>query len=184
MAPPPESIAIEWLESYESGDVAHYQSLMSADATFLADDGYDRAIADYFAEGGVGGANQDARDSRLLALANGSLNAVCSAENNLVSCDTMRISEFGYFTADGEPTQVDTSSYEFTIDDGVITHLTLTRFGGNLFDYGQVQGYRIWLAETHPTAHDELFFQSTILLTTEDQFEQHKTYVVEYLNSR
>ena len=126
-----ESVALQWLESYQSGDVAHYESLMSADVTYLCDNcGYERAIADYFAEEGMGGASQDARDSRLLALASGALNPVCSTEDNVVSCDTMRISEFGYFTDSGEPTQVDMSTYEFTIEDGVIVHLTVTRDGG------------------------------------------------------
>ncbi|MGI9584054.1 MAG: hypothetical protein ACR2N7_00510, partial [Acidimicrobiia bacterium] len=126
--------AEEWLTAYEVGDVARYQSLMSPETTYdCLNCGYDRATAVYFASGG--GAEQDVRDSRLIALGQGTLNPSCVADGDLVTCTTERTSMFGYFDADGQPSQVDRSRYGFTFDDGQITHLTVTRTGGNLFDF-------------------------------------------------
>jgi hypothetical protein len=177
------TVAEEWIDAYEVGDVPAYQSLMSQSVTFHCREcGYDRAVTEYFAP--VGGAELDARDSRLLALSDGSLNANCSIVPGGVTCETLRESDFGFFTSDGEPTNQDKSVYDFTVEESVITHLTVTRSGGNLFDFSHIQAYRLWLADQYPDAHEELFALTTILLATENQFEQHQTYMAEFLAAR
>lgn len=173
--------AQDWLTAYEAGDVATYQSLMSPETSYdCLNCGYDRATAEYF--GPVGGADQDVRDSRLLALGQGSLNPSCVADGDLVACTTERISAFGYVGADGQPSQIDRSTYDFTFDDGQITHLTVTRMGGNLFDFNKIQNYRLWVQEQHPEDYDNLFLLSTILVDDDSIFALHQELASEYLN--
>ena len=119
----PEELVEDWFVSYESGDAAGYQSVMSPDMTFLCVScTYDRGVTTYFEP--VGGAEQDVRDSRLLALGDGKLNPVCDSDGAVVTCATERISAFGFFTDEGEPTQTDRATYEFTISGETISHLT------------------------------------------------------------
>lgn len=175
--------AEEWLIAYEDGDVARYQSLMSPEATYeCLNCGYDREMTVYFSA--VGGADQDVRDSRLLALGQGTLNPSCVADGDLVSCTTERISMFGYFDANGEPSQIDRPIYDFRFDDGQITHLTVTRTGGNLFDFNKIQSYRRWVEEQHPEEYDELFLFSTILISDDSAFARHKELAEQYLMGR
>jgi len=178
----PLDVADEWLTAYESGDVSTYQALMDREATFdCIDCGYPRATTDYFAPGG--GAEQDVRDSRLLALGGGTLSPSCTLAEDTVRCLTERVSAFGYFDADGQPTQVDRSVYEFEFEGDRIVHLTVTRQGGNLFDFNTIQGYRAWVQENHPNDYDELFILSTILIDGDDQFATHQELASEYLSA-
>ena len=157
---------------------------MSPDMTFLCVNcGYDRAVTTYFEP--AGGADLDVRDSRLLALGDGKLNPVCESDGVVVTCVTERISAFGYFTDDGEPTQTDRSMYEFTVSGEAITHLTVTRgSSGNLFDFGKIQDYRLWVEQSHPDEYDDLFFLNTILIGTEQQWRTHQVLAAEFFTSR
>ncbi len=174
----------DWFVSYESGDAAAYQSMMSPEMTFLClNCGYDRTVTRYFDP--AGGADLDVRDSRLLALGDGTLNPVCETDDDVVMCATERISAFGFFTEDGEPTQTDRSTYEFVVSDGAITHLTVTRVSsGNIFDFGKIQDYRLWVERTHPDVYDDLFFSSTILIGTDEQWRRHQDLAPAFLASR
>lgn len=175
----PLTVAQEWLAAYETGDIDTMRSLMSPDATQLCSTcGYDRAESPYFASGG--GFEPDTRDARLLALGDGTLNAVCEAEGATVMCATHRESDFGFFDEAGNPMQGDESAYEFTIEDGVIERFVVTRSGGNLFDFARIDAYEAWLGDTHPDAHSRLFSFGTVLLTTDEQFAEHATYVDEW----
>ncbi len=184
MGTAPDELVEDWLVSYESGDVAGYQSAMSPDMTYLCVNcAYDRSVTSYFEP--VGGAEQDVRDSRLLALGAGKLNPVCESDGAVVTCMTERISAFGFFTDDGEPTQTDRSSYEFTISDDAITHLTVTRVSsGNMFDFSKVQDYRLWVEDSHPDVYDDLFFLSTILIGTDEQWRMHQVLAAEFFSER
>lgn len=178
----PIDVAEEWLTAYESGDVNAYQALMDPAATYdCIDCGYPRATTDYFAP--AGGAEQDVRDSRLLAISDGTLSPLCSSEGEMVRCSTERVSAFGYFDTDGQPTQVDRSNYEFEFVGDQIVHLTVARQGGNLFDFNKVQGYLTWVQENHPGGYDELFLFSTILIDNDDQFARHQELATEYLSA-
>ena len=180
----PDELVEDWFVSYESGDAAGYQSAMSPAMTYLCVNcGYDREVTSYFEP--TGGADQDVRDSRLLALGNGRLNPVCESDGVLVTCATERISAFGFFTDEGEPTQTDRSTYEFTIPDEAITHLTVTRVSsGNLFDFSKVQDYRLWVEFSHPDVYDDLFFLSTILIGTDEQWRMHQVLAAEFFSDR
>ncbi|MGI9666387.1 MAG: hypothetical protein ACR2N2_04690 [Acidimicrobiia bacterium] len=178
-----EDLVEDWFVAYESGDAASYQSMMSREMTFLCRNcGHDRAVTRYFDP--TGGADLDVRDSRLLALGDGTLNPVCEADDNVVTCATERISAFGFFTDEGEPTQTDRSTYEFAVSDGAITHLTVTRVSsGNIFDFGKIQSYRLWVERTHPDVYDDLFFSSTILIGTDEQWRRHQDLAPAFLAS-
>jgi hypothetical protein len=179
----PDELVEDWFVSYESGDVAGYQSAMSPAMTYDVNGDYDRAVTAYF--GPVGGAEQDVRDSRLLALGDGKLNPVCESDGAVVMCATERISAFGFFTDEGEPTQTDRSTYEFTVSDEAITHLTLTRVSsGNLFDFSKVQDYRLWVEHSHPDVYDDLFFLSTILIGSDEQWRMHQVLATEFFSNR
>jgi hypothetical protein len=172
-----------WFVSYESGDVAGYQSVMSPDMTYLCVQcGYDRTLAPYFEP--AGGAEQDVRDSRLLALGDGNLNSICDSEGDLVTCVTERISSFGFFTDDGEPTQTDRSTYEFTVSDETITHLKMTRMSGNIFDFSKIQEYQQWVRDSHVDVYDDLFFLATILIGTDEQWRMHQVLAAEFFSGR
>ena len=179
----PEELVEDWFVSYESGDAAGYQSVMSPDMTFLCVScTYDRGVTTYFEP--VGGAEQDVRDSRLLALGDGKLNPVCDSDGAVVTCATERISAFGFFTDEGEPTQTDRATYEFTISGETISHLTVTRAStGNLFDYSKVQDYRIWVEDRHPDMYDDLFFLNTILIGSDEQWRTHQVLAMEFFAS-
>ena len=178
----PLDVANEWLTAYESGDVSSYQALMDKEATYdCIDCGYTRATTDYFAPGG--GAEQDVQDSRLVALGGGTLSPSCTLAEGTVQCVTERVSAFGFFDTDGHPTQVDRSIYEFVFDGDRIVHLTVTRQGGNLFDFNKIQDYRAWVLENHPDDYDELFFLSTILINSDDQFATHQELATQYLTA-
>ena len=179
----PDELVEDWFASYESGDVAGYQSAMSPDMTYDVNGDYDRAVVAYF--GPVGGADQDVRDSRLLALGDAKLNPVCESDGAVVTCMTERISAFGFFTDDGKPTQTDRSTYEFTVSDESITHLTLTRVSsGNMFDFSKIQDYRLWVEDSHPDVYDDLFFSSTILIGTDEQWRIHQALATEFFSER
>ena len=178
----PDELVEDWFVSYESGDVAGYQSAMSPDMTYDVNGDYDRAVVAYFEP--AGGAEQDVRDSRLLALGGGELNPVCEADGAVVMCATERISAFGFFTVEGEPTQTDRSTYEFTVSDDSITHLTLTVSSGNLFDFSKIQDYRLWVEDSHPDVYDDLFFSSTILIGTDEQWRMHQVLATEFFADR
>ena len=52
-----------------------------------------------------------------------------------------------------------------------------------VFDFGQIQDYRLWLEATYPDEAGELFAFTTILLQTEEQFLLHMQYFEEYRGS-
>jgi hypothetical protein len=178
----PDELVEDWFVSYESGDVAGYQSAISPDMTYLCVNcgRYDRAVAPYFEP--AGGAELDARDSRLLALGDGTLNPICDSEGAVVTCETELISAFGFSTEDGEPTQMNRSTYEFTTSDEVITHLKVTRKSRNLFDFSKVQDYRLWAEHNHPDVYDDLFFLTTILIGTDEQWRMHQVLAAEFFS--
>ncbi len=180
----PDELVEDWFASYESGDAAGYQSAMSPDMTFLcANCGYDRTVTVYFEP--AGGADLDVRDSRLLALSEGKLNPDCERDGAVVTCATERVSAFGFSTDAGEPTQTDRSTYEFTVSGDAITHLTVTRASsGNLFDFGKIQDYRLWVERSHPDVYDTLFVLNTILIGTDEQWRTHQALAAEYFASR
>jgi hypothetical protein len=179
----PLEIASAWIAAFEAGDVEGFQSLMHPDATAkCVDCAYDRQETPYFAQIGEGTA--DVTDSRLLALGNGTLNAECAADGPTVTCETLWSSNFGYFTAEGEPTRQWKLSYEFTIENGLITRRIITNVGGASFDFGRVADYEDWLEENHPEVHAETFAFGTILLTTAEQFALHQEYVPEFMAVR
>lgn len=180
---PPLDVAQQWLAAYEAGDVGTFQGLMHADATSLCEGcGYDRATLPYFADGG--GAFNDVIDSRTLALGNGVIQADCDDDGVTVVCAVSRTSAFDLAarSEDGQTTAQFT--YEFTVDAGLITHYTLVFTGGNFFDFGQIQNYRLWLEDAHPAEAEELFAFTTILLSSDEQFELHKQFFAEYLASQ
>jgi hypothetical protein len=179
----PLEIAAAWIDAFEAGDVERFQSLMHPDATAnCINCAYDRQEAPYFSQLGEGTA--DVSDSRLLALGNGALNADCSEEGSVVTCDTLWMSDFGYFTAEGEPTRQWDVTYEFTIEDGLITRRIIINRGGASFDFGRVADYEDWLEKNHPEVHEKTFAFGTILLTTSEHFALHQKYVPEYMAAR
>ena len=175
----PAAVVAEWFRAYEVGDVEGFQSLMSSDATSVCEGcGYERAAVPYFGPGGASA--NDLTESRILALAGGTLEAACGADGDAVRCSTRRASDFGIDMATGETV----FSYDFTVEDGAITHYTVTREQGDLYDFEQLQDYRLWLENAHPEHIDSLFAFTTILLSTDAQFELHQRFVAEYLGSR
>jgi hypothetical protein len=179
----PLEIAEAWIAAFEVGDVERFQALMHPDATAnCINCAYERQETSYFVQVGEGTA--DVSDSRLLALGNGTLNAVCEANGSVVACNTLRASDFGHFTASGEPTRQWEATYEFTIEDGFITRRIIINHGGTAFDSGRVAEYEDWLKEHHPEVHAESFAFGTILLTTPEQFALHQGYVPAYWESR
>lgn len=179
----PLSVAEEWLAAYEAGDVAAFQALMHPDATArCVGCAYERREEPYFAQ--VGEGTSDVADSRLLALANGTISRTCGADGPLVRCDTLRTSDFGYRDDTGKPTQQFDATYEFTIEDGLVTRRILVLHSGHSFDFNVVADYERWLRDNHPDAYAELFAFGTILVTTEEQFAAHGEYVPAFLASR
>lgn len=178
----PDELVQDWFVSYESGDAAGYQLAMSPDMTYLCVNcgRYERAVAPYFEP--AGGADLDVRDSRLLALGGGKLNPICDSEGAVVTCVTERISAFGFSTDDGEPKQTNRSTYEFTTSGELITHLTVTRTSRNLFDFSKIQDYRLWAEHNHPDVYEDLFFLSTILIGTDEQWRMHQVLAAEFLS--
>jgi len=132
----PIDVAEAWFALYEAGDVAGYQALMSADATFSCADctGGTGLTLDgpYFDYPLRALAAEDAADSRTLYAGHGSLNATCTADGNVVTCDTERASLFGWFDEEGEPQTYQRATRVFTVEDGVVTeygfcHRTIPR---------------------------------------------------------
>jgi len=181
--PTPLELATQWIAAFEAGDVATFQGLMHPDATGTClKCGYDRPETAYFDQ--IGEGTRDVFDSRLLALGNGSLDAVCAADGPVVTCETLRSTDFGHHTADGEPTQQWNATFELTVEDGLVTRRIITKNEGVEYDRGRVAGYETWLRQNHPDVHADLFVLGTILLTTVEQFEQHREYVPQYWASR
>jgi hypothetical protein len=179
----PLELANQWIAAFEAGDVATYQGLMHPDAVAAClQCGYDRPETAYFDQ--IGEGTRDVADSRLLALGNGSLHATCAADGPVVTCETLRSTDFGHHTAEGEPTQQWNVTFELTFEDGLVTRRVLIENEGAEYDRARVAAYETWLRESHPDAHADLFVLGTILLTTVEQFEQHREYVSEYWASR
>jgi hypothetical protein len=180
--PDPLTVAEEWLAAYETGDVTAFQALMHSDATArCVGCAYERREEPYFAQ--VGEGTSDLSDSRLLALANGTIERSCAADGSVVSCDTVRRSDFGHRDDEGMPTLQFTATYEFTVEDGLITRRILILHSGQTFDFNVVADYERWLRDNHPDAHEQLFAFGTILVTTVEQFEAHREYVPRFLAS-
>jgi hypothetical protein len=179
----PIEVAEAWLAAYQLGDVERFHLLTHPDATAVCVKcGYERQEQPYFAQ--IGEATTDATDSRMLALANGSLDPACTADGSVATCETLRTSDFGFFTGDGKPTQQMEATVEFTVEAGLVTRRVLTIHSGMVFDRAAVADYRSWLKDHYPSVEGELFAFSTILLTTAEQFEQHQRYVDEYQAER
>ena len=177
----PLEVVQRWLAAYELGDVERFHALTHPDATAFCLFGYDRGEGPYFQ---AGEAAADLTDSRQLALANGSLNAKCSENGPVVTCQTVRTSDWGFFTDGGEPTRQMETTLEFTVEGGLVTRRILTIDVGQTFDFAAIDAYEKWLSEQHPDAYDELFLFGTILLGTTEQFEFHQQYVTEYQAGR
>lgn len=179
----PLEVVTEWITSFESGDVLTFQGLMHPDATAeCVACGYDRQETGYFDQ--IGEGTGDVSDSRLLALGNGSMNAVCAADGVVVKCETLRSSDFGHFTIEGEPTRQLDATYEFAVEDGLITRRVITWNEGAAFDFARLADYKTWLRENHPEVHAEIYAFGTILLTTVEQFASHQEYVPQYWATR
>lgn len=179
----PLVIAEGWLAAYELGDVVAFQALMHPDATArCVGCAYDRSEEPYFAQLGEG--TSDISDSRLLALANGAIERSCDADEGTVRCETLRSSDFGYRDAAGAVRLQFDATYEFTIEDGLITRRILILHSGHTFDFGVVADYERWLRANHPDVHEQIFAFGTILLATAEQYELHQQYVPSYLAAR
>jgi hypothetical protein len=181
----PIDVAEAWFALYETGDVAGYQALMSADATFSCADcaGGGMSEGPYFDYPFRALAAEDAADSRTLYAGHGSLSATCAAEGNVVTCDTERASLFGWFDEEGEPRTHQRVTRVFTVENGVVTGYTFAEVPGGegrWFDYGQIAAYGTWLSQNHPRDHAELFFGTTILVSDAEQAERHRMFVLEW----
>lgn len=179
----PLDVAQSWLAAYQLGDVEAFQELTHPEATALCVQcGYDRQEEPYFAQ--IGEATADVSDSRMLALANGSIDPTCNADGAVVTCQTLRTSDFGFFSDGGEPKEQMEATYEFTVEDGLVTRRVVTIHFGRPFDWAAVASYEKWLRDHDPAAYGELFAFGTILLTTAEQFERHGEYVRGYWDDR
>jgi len=183
----PIDVAEAWFALYEAGDVAGYQALMSADATFSCADctGGTGLTLDgpYFDYPLRALAAEDAADSRTLYAGHGSLNATCTADGNVVTCDTERASLFGWFDEEGEPQTYQRATRVFTVEDGVVTEygfVALQALQGKWFNYGQIAAYGRWLSQNHPKDHAELFFGTTIIVNDAEQTERHRIFVADW----
>jgi ketosteroid isomerase-like protein len=185
----PIDVAEAWFASYEAGDVAGYQALMSADATFSCADcaGGGMPEGPYFDYPLRALTDEDAADSRTLYAGHGSLNATCAADGNVVTCNTERASLFGWFDEEGEPRTHQRVARVFTVEDGVITEYTFAEVfaevpggHGSWFNYGKIAAYGRWLSQNHPKDHAELFFGTTILVNDAEQVERHHMFVADW----
>jgi hypothetical protein len=180
----PIDVAESWFALYEAGDVAGYQALMSADATFsCADCAGGMPDGPYFDYPFRALADEDAGDSRTLYAGHGSLNATCAADGNVVTCDTERESLFGWFDSEGEPRTHQRLTRVLTVEDGVVTEYTIVELQeseASWFDYGQIAAYGTWLSQNHPKDHAELFFGTTILVNDAEQAARHRMFVADW----
>jgi hypothetical protein len=183
----PIDVAESWFALYEAGDVAGYQALMSADATFsCADCAGGMPVGPYFDYPFRALADEEAGDSRTLYAGHGSLNATCAADGNVVTCDTERESLFGWFDSEGEPRTHQRLTRVLTVEDGVVTEYTiveLQEFEASWFDYGQIAAYGTWLSQNHPKDHAELFFGNTILVNDAEQAARHRMFVADWASA-
>jgi len=181
----PIDVAEAWFALYEAGDVAGYQALMSADATFSCADcaGDGMSEGPYFDYPLRALADEEAADSRTLYAGHGSLAATCAADGNVVTCDTERASLFGWFDEEREPRTHMRVTRVFSVENGVVTKYTFAEApgdGGTWFDYGQIATYGTWLSQNYPEDHAELFFGTTIIVNDAEQAERHHTFVAEW----
>jgi len=182
----PIDVAEAWFALYETGDVAGYQALMSADATFSCADCAVGGMPEgpYFDYPFRALADEDAADSRTLYAGHGSLSATCAADGNVVTCDTERASLFGWFDEEGEPRTHQRVTRVFTVENGLVTEYLFVEDpvrGGSWFDYGQVAAYGRWLSQNHPKDHAELFFGTTIIVNDVEQAERHRMFVADWV---
>ncbi len=175
----PIDVAEAWFALYDAGDVAGYQALMSADATWS----WHSAIPYFDNPPYYAVADSDATDSRTLYAGHGSLNATCAADGNVVTCDTERASLFGWFDEDGEPQAYQRGTRVFTVEDGVVTDytiVTLQGLQGEWFNRAEIAAYGRWLSQNHPKDHAELFWGPTILVSDSEQAERHHAFVADW----
>ena len=146
---PPLGTAELWIERFETGDVAGYEALMAADATFQC---LECSYGDLDESGQYFPTRNDdeGTDAGILGASNGSLNASCTEAGSTVSCDIRVTSDFGFVGDDGQPTSEYTATLTFTVEDGLITNYEHHAEVGNWFDYGQIGAYEDWLAAEDP----------------------------------
>ena len=188
--PAPLEVVTQWFEAFDSGDVEGWQGLMSPDTLFSAD----------VAEGVVGIIQvipptpyfdttvpydfdaDDATTSRMLYVANGSLNADCADDGAQVVCE---IEDTNVFHT-GAPLR---HTATFVVVDGLITEYHLIRTEGLLdrivdLEAVQVADYQAWLRETYPADHEELFVFGSMLLEPIEVAERHRARTAEWAAGR
>lgn len=183
---PVETVTL-WHERFDAGDVSGWQSLMSPDATFSLDAAEGAGTGRFESQpffagpGGVDHSLAYGRDSRLLYAANGSLNANCTADpGNQVTCD---IDDTNLFKIGPlRHTEV------FTVQDGVITDIQVTRTEGLLHSLANFRpqpmaDYEAWLSETYPDDYAELFAFGTMLIDSSTQADRHRARIAEWASS-
>ena len=180
---PPLETAEAWIESFEKGDIAGYEALMAPDAAFQC---LECAYGDLDESGQYFPFRNDAEgvDAAILGASEGSLNATCSEDGSLVTCDIRVTSLFGFTGEDGQPANEYTAELVFTVEDGLITNYVHHAFTGNWFDYGLIDAYEAWLRAEDPTAHSELFFFGTMLTDEPAQLERHRNFVAQWAATR
>jgi len=170
----PTELAQEFFAALEGGDVAGYEAMFAAEATF-----------DCLGGPCVGGAaSKDdlllgfARDSRYISVSGANLDVNCSPVPDGASCFVTVIS--GLNPGD----VIDEKNMEFDLSNSLITQIRLERgaswIGRDAIGFG---GYRSWMQLEHPSEFDSLFaLGSSILLETEEVRAQHRELMAEYVD--
>ena len=175
----PEEIARAWMSAYADGDIEGYEDLMSPDAIFLTSmaisEGSTGTPEPYFGSGSQG---TERLHSLKLFAGSGSIEADCDTADNVVTCRTVMDTLLGFPDAPYRPV------LEFTVESGLIVHLSHSSDTTNRNSPARNADYARWLQETHPEDHDELFFSNTMLLNEADQAERHRTRIAEWAASQ
>ena len=111
------------------------------------------------------------------------MDAPCTANGNVVSCDLTPVSPLGEVNDAGEPSIVRTSVETFTVEDGMVT-LWEQDVAAPTVDERRKAEYLTWLQENHPSDHAEIVAFGTFIFEDRESAGIHRAFIQEWAASQ
>lgn len=171
------------IERFEQGDIEGMYELFSPDVLlensktepkrfFATDEGsFEDEVASYN------------RNAIKWYVEHATMNAVCTAAGNEVTCDFAPEGLLGVKDESGNATLVSTYTDTFIVENGLVVYWNEGR-PTRPVDSRREPEYRAWLEENYPDDYSELVLFDSLLLVEDDQIERHHDFIGEWAASQ
>lgn len=170
---PVETVELH-LERFENGDIEGMYEVFSPD---LVVENVKLAPTSYFGrQSHVDGYNLS---SQRWYVEHATMNAECTADGNVVTCDFAPVGLFSVKDENGDSTLVSKWTDTFTVENGLVTYW-YEGLSQRTLDSRRETEYGAWLKDTYPNDHAELFAFGSLLSSDEDMIQRHHDFIAEW----